>query len=197
LLPNINTDAIIPSREMVAPTKSGYGERLFAAWRYLSADVEVRIENPEFILNQPRYRAARILLAGENFGCGSSREPAVWAIHQFGMRCVIAPSFGTIFQRNCVANGVLPVVLSRQIVDQLAAHAHQHVVTVDLVSCSVVIGDLHAYAFLIEDAMRQQLLHGIDPIADTRAYQHDVDKFEQRDRTHRPWVWPVDGSTRH
>ena len=108
LRPNIDTDLIIPSREITSPGREGYGEKLFAPWRYLGPE---RRENPDFVLNREPFRRAPILVAGENFGCGSSREMAVWALRQFGIRAVIAPSFGAIFRANCLRNGVLPVEL--------------------------------------------------------------------------------------
>ena len=112
---NIDTDAIIPSREMKRVSKDGLAEGLFAGWRYQTPGS--REENPDFILNQAPYRQARILLSGINFGCGSSREHAVWALHEWGIRAVIAPSFGSIFQGNCVRNGIVPVVLDNAIVE--------------------------------------------------------------------------------
>ena len=109
--PNIDTDAIIPSREMKRVSRKGLGEGLFAGWRYISAGT--RDENPNFVLNEARYEGCSILVAGPNFGCGSSREHAVWALVDFGVRAVIAPSFGDIFRRNCVRNGVLPALLDQ------------------------------------------------------------------------------------
>ena len=108
---NVDTDAIIPSREMGRVSKRGLSIGLFANWRY--ADPRARIPNPEFVLNQPAYAGASILLGGDNFGCGSSREHAVWALAEFGIRAILAPSFGAIFQKNCIANGLLPARLSR------------------------------------------------------------------------------------
>ena len=118
---NVDTDAIIPSREMKRVSKEGLSEGLFAGWRYLSPGS--REENPDFILNREPYRSAQILISGANFGCGSSREHAVWALHEWGIRCVIAPSFGAIFHGNCVRNGILPVVLAEDVVERLVRPA--------------------------------------------------------------------------
>src|SRR5450631_3947374 len=115
---NIDTDAIIPSREMKKVSKVGLADGLFAGWRYRTPGS--REENPDFVLNREPYRRARILLSGMNFGCGSSREHAVWALHEWGIRSIIAPSFGAIFHGNCVRNGILPVVLDNALVEQLA-----------------------------------------------------------------------------
>ena len=134
--PNIDTDAIVPSREITSPGREGYGEKLFAPWRYLGPD---RRENPDFVLNRVPFRAAPILIAGDNFGCGSSREMAVWALRQFGIRVVVAPSFGAIFRSNCLRNGILPVVLPAATVTGLAARAEAGdlVLAVDLEKCVV------------------------------------------------------------
>ncbi len=138
--PNIDTDAIIPSREITSPGREGYGEKLFAPWRYLGPD---RRENPDFVLNRAPFRAAPILIAGENFGCGSSREMAAWALRQFGIRVVVAPSFGAIFRSNCLRNGILPVALPAATVAALAARAEAGdlVLAVDLGSCAVTTPD--------------------------------------------------------
>jgi 3-isopropylmalate/(R)-2-methylmalate dehydratase small subunit len=121
LLANVDTDAIIPSREMKTVSRQGLGQALFAAWRYHYDGVQRLAVNEEFVLNQPAYAAATVLLAGPNFGCGSSREHAVWAIADYGFRVLIAPSFGAIFQGNCIRNGLLPVELPPEQVQALAA----------------------------------------------------------------------------
>ena len=128
---NIDTDAIIPSREITSPGREGYGEKLFSPWRYLGPD---RRENPDFVLNRAPFRAAPILIAGDNFGCGSSREMAVWALRQFGIRAIVAPSFGAIFRANCMRNGILPVVLPAATVAgaRRAGRAGELVLEVDL-----------------------------------------------------------------
>lgn len=186
---NIDTDAIIPSREMKRVSKDGLGDGLFAGWRYTQAGG--REENPEFVLNQRPYRDARILLAGDNFGCGSSREHAVWALKEWGIRAIVAPSFGAIFAANCVRNGLLPLVLDDDRVAALADHVSQdpagHRVTIDLEARTLSAGSLH-YSFDIGEGERQMLLEGLDPIALTLRHASDIDAFEARDREARPWA---------
>ncbi|MBX9715694.1 MAG: 3-isopropylmalate dehydratase small subunit [Burkholderiaceae bacterium] len=184
---NISTDILVPSREITSASRAGYGPKLFAPWRY-HAD---RTEVPEFVLNRSGYRDSSILIAGENFGCGSSREMAVWAVRQFGFRCVIAPSFAPIFRQNCLRNGVLPVTLPAAVVAHLAALAETHPAewTVDLYNCSVTdaIGSRHA--FEIDAREREQLLLGLDPIGVTLQQATRIDAFVEADRKLRPWIW--------
>ena len=144
--PNVNTDVIIPSLEITSPSREGFGEKLFASWRYTEPG---RKPNPDFVLNRAPFDRAQILIAGENFGCGSSREMAVWAIRQFGFRCVIAPSFGTIFQSNCYRNGVLPVVLPKADVEALGrdAESGRLELEVDLEACTVTAPGGRAFGF--------------------------------------------------
>lgn len=188
---NIDTDAIIPSREMKRVSKDGLSEGLFAGWRYQTPGS--REENPEFILNQEPYRNARILLSGINFGCGSSREHAVWALHEWGIRAIIAPSFGSIFLGNCVRNGIVPVVLDNTLVEALAQQVTdnpaKHRVTVDLASNAVVGPDGRRYAFTLPDADREMLLEGLDSIAVTLKRDADILAFRERDRARRPWIY--------
>lgn len=185
---NIDTDAIIPSREMKRVSKTGLGEGLFANWRY--SDVAARVENPDFVLNQPAWRGAPILLAGGNFGCGSSREHAVWALAEYGVRCVIAPSFGAIFQGNCVRNGILPVALPEDRVQALAALAEArpgHRLAVDLETRKVSAVGFGTMAFDIAPADREMLLEGLDPIGVTLKRRDQIDGFEAAYREARPW----------
>jgi 3-isopropylmalate/(R)-2-methylmalate dehydratase small subunit len=188
---NIDTDAIIPSREMKRVSKEGLAEGLFAGWRYLAPGS--RDENPDFILNQEPYRAARILLSGVNFGCGSSREHAVWALHEWGVRAIIAPSFGSIFQGNCVRNGIVPVVLDNALVESLAAQVAadpvRNMVTVDLVACVVTGPDGRRHPFTLPDADRDMLLEGLDSIAVTLKRDAEILAFRERDRARRPWIY--------
>jgi len=188
---NIDTDAIIPSREMKRVSKDGLSEGLFAGWRYRTPGS--REENPDFILNQAPYRHARILLSGINFGCGSSREHAVWALHEWGIRAVIAPSFGSIFQGNCVRNGIVPVVLDNTIVESLARQVEgapeKNLVTVDLVQCAVVAPDGSRHTFAIPDADREMLLEGLDSIAVTLKRDAEILAFRERDKARRPWIY--------
>ena len=188
---NIDTDAIIPSREMKRVSKEGLAEGLFAGWRYEAPGS--RDENPDFILNREPYRRAQILLSGINFGCGSSREHAVWALHEWGIRAVIAPSFGAIFQGNCVRNGIVPVVLDNSLVESLArqveADPENRQVTVDLVQCRVTAPDGNQHEFLVPKADREMLLEGLDSIAVTLKRDTEILAFRERDRTRRPWIY--------
>jgi 3-isopropylmalate/(R)-2-methylmalate dehydratase small subunit len=188
---NIDTDAIIPSREMKTVSKTGLAAGLFAGWRY--RDPGAREENPDFILNREPYRTARIILSGVNFGCGSSREHAVWALHEWGIRAVIAPSFGSIFQGNCVRNGILPVVLDNAVVEQLASQVEpdpaKNRLTVDLQRCVVTGPDGGHHPFTIAPADREMLLEGLDSIALTMKRDDEILAFQGRDRLRRPWIY--------
>ena len=185
---NIDTDAIIPSREMKRVSKSGLGAGLFAGWRYL--DAAARTPDPDFVLNQPAFAGASILLAGANFGCGSSREHAVWALVEFGIRAVVAPSFGAIFYGNCIRNGLLPVELPEEVVRALAeATGDATPLRIDLERCVLESprGDVHS--FQIQPALRQMLLEGLDPIALTLKMSDQITAFETADRLARPWIY--------
>jgi 3-isopropylmalate/(R)-2-methylmalate dehydratase small subunit len=188
--PSIDTDVIIPSREITSPARDGFGEKLFAPWRYLGPS---RRENPDFVLNRPAFRQASILIAGENFGCGSSRELAVWALKQFGIRCIIAPSFGAIFRNNCIRNSVLPVQLDGDVIQALGAAAESGTLRLvaDLVDCAVVTPDGSRHAFSFEPADRAMLLSGLDGIDVTWPHRAEINDFECKGRTSRPWVWGV------
>lgn len=188
---NVDTDAIIPSREMKKVSKTGLADGLFAGWRYQQPGS--REENPDFILNREPYRHARILLSGINFGCGSSREHAVWALHEWGIRAIIAPSFGTIFQGNCVRNGILPVVLDNALVESIAKTVMEdpvrNLLTVDLTRCAVVTPGGAVHPFSIAPADREMLLEGLDAIALTMKRDDEILAFQGRDRLRRPWVY--------
>jgi 3-isopropylmalate/(R)-2-methylmalate dehydratase small subunit len=188
---NVDTDAIIPSREMKRIGKTGLSDGLFAGWRYLSPGS--RDENPDFILNREPYRHARILLSGSNFGCGSSREHAVWALREWGIRCIIAPSFGAIFHGNCVRNGILPLVLDDDTVRRLAAAVEadpaRHLLTISLVDCHVAGPDGRRHPFAIGAGDREMLLEGLDGIALTLKRDAEIRAFQQRDRATRPWIY--------
>ena len=187
---NIDTDTIIPSREMKKVSKLGLGEGLFSAWRYLNE--KARTPNPEFVLNQPKYKHASVLLAGDNFGCGSSREHAVWALKDFGVRAILAIGFGSIFQRNCVRNGILPIPLSRdqiiRISQQLDAGSAPDI-TIDLQQKTIGMNGLETIEFEIDDGTRHLLLEGLDTITLTQTLQDKIDGFQQRDRVARPWIY--------
>lgn len=187
---NVNTDTIIPSREMRTVTKSGLAAGLFAPWRY--SEVDQRIPNPEFVLNQPDYEGASILVSGTNFGCGSSREHAVWALMEAGFRVVIARSFATIFFNNALRNGLLPVTLddeARQALLRCCADDPQrHRISVDLEACRVGAGE-REYPFAIATDARHMLLEGLDEIGLTEQDSDRIAAFEQHDQQSRPWVY--------
>lgn len=187
---NIDTDVIIPSREITSPGRDGYGDKLFSPWRYLSPGGP---ENPDFVLNRGPWRQARILVAGRNFGCGSSREMAVWAIAQFGIGCIVAPSFGAIFRDNCVRNAVVPVVLPEDEVAALAAEADASPQQwrVDVAAGELRTASGRTHRFALDDGDRQRLLTGNDAVAHTlQAHGAAIDAYETKDRLRRPWAWP-------
>lgn len=172
---NIDTDQIIPSREMKSVSKTGLADGMFAGQRYL----EGRTPDPDFVLNQPDYEEATILLSGKNFGCGSSREHAVWALKEYGFRVIIAESFGEIFYNNCVRNGILAIVTTA---DKIAALPREF--TVDLPSQTV--GGLH---FDIPDGDKTMLVEGLDVIAQTLEHEADIAAYLENDKKLRPWVY--------
>jgi len=186
---NIDTDAIIPSSEMKKVSKDGLAESFFANWRY--TDVAARIPNPSFVLNQPEYAGATILLALENFGCGSSREFAVWALAQYGIRVVIAPSFGAIFQKNCTENNVLTAVVPEQDVRAIAAWVAENPavnhLSVDLDAKTVIWADKQAW-FEISESDRLKVRSGRDSIESTMALLPDIEAFEKRHFARQPWL---------
>lgn len=188
---NVDTDAIIPSREMKSVSRHGLAEGLFAGWRY--TQIGGREPNPEFVLNRPEYGGARILLAGENFGCGSSREHAVWALYEYGIRAVIAPSFAPIFSGNCVRNGLVPARLPTDCVEALAAQVEpdpqRRRVTVNLGTQEVVAPDGATWRFEIDAEAREMLLVGLDAIDLTLRSRAAIEEFWHRDRALRPWVY--------
>ena len=187
MMTNIDTDAIIPS-QWVSDMKADLGEKLFADWRYEPDGSE----KPDFVLNQPRYRKSRILVAGKNFGCGSSREMAVWALMRFGIKCVIAPSFSDIFTENSFQNGLLPVVLPEKQVEAAArmlADAQLPEMTVDLEQGRVELPD-HTYVlFSISQERRMSMLEGLDELGLLLRYRTQVDAFQKSDRADRFWIY--------
>ncbi len=185
---NVDTDAIIPSREMRTVSKEGLADGLFAGWRY--AAIGTREPEPQFVLNRPLYAGAEILVTGANFGCGSSREHAVWALAEYGFRAVLAPSFNPIFQGNCIANGVVPVVLERAAIEQiLAAVATTPHVTVDLEAQRVALPGGPSWRFEIDADARDALLAGRDPIAQTLQLAEAIRAFRAWDAGERPWAY--------
>ena len=183
---NINTDVIIPSREMRSVSKSGLADGLFAPWRYL--DPDSREENPSFAMNKTTYRDASILIAGKNFGCGSSREHAVWALMEAGFRVIIAESFATIFYNNALRNGLLAIALDRRLVDALVAPVRVEALSVNLADQTISAGAM-VVRFDIDPDAKEMLLKGIDEISLTQRNAASIDTFEKRDRENRPWIY--------
>jgi 3-isopropylmalate/(R)-2-methylmalate dehydratase small subunit len=186
---NVDTDQIVPSKELVRVHKEGYAASLFATWRYL----DDRAPNPDFLLNQEPWTHAIILLARENFGCGSSREDAPKALRAFGIRCVIAPSFGDIFFNNCFRNGLLPVELSLAQVETLAAQSSEGTVAVDLERQTVRSPRGETFGFTSPAVLRGMLLAGVDEIELTLSHASEIAAYRRTDRTKRPWAY----GTRH
>ncbi|HUD29592.1 MAG TPA: 3-isopropylmalate dehydratase small subunit [Novosphingobium sp.] len=180
---NVDTDAIIPSREMKSVSKKGLSGGLFAGWRY--ADVDARVPNPEFVLNRPEYADARILLGGTNFGSGSSREHAVWALAEYGFRAVIATGFSPIFRGNCIRNGVLPIAMDPAPFDRPGM-----VLVIDL-PAQEIRADGRTWHFDIDEEAKLMLTEGLDPIALTLLDRPTIDAHESADRQARPWAWSV------
>jgi 3-isopropylmalate/(R)-2-methylmalate dehydratase small subunit len=189
--PNINTDIIIRIERLRDYEGARLGPYAFESWRYKPDGSE----DPAFVLNKPQYREARILIAGDNFACGSSREAAVWALQAFGIRCVIAPSFGSIFFSNCFQNGVLPVVLPPKVVDELAAEVEatqgKGKVRIDLHRCVVISPGGKETSFAIDAMLREGMLKGLDQIELTRAREAQIAAFQSRDRATHPWIYAV------
>jgi len=186
---NVDTDAIIPSREMRTVSKQGL-DGLFAGWRYRT--IGGRDPDPAFVLNDPARSGAHILIAGANFGCGSSREHAVWALAEYGIRAIVAPSFSPIFRGNCIANGLVPVVLPRDVVDALAAEVEGEpamAITVDLPAGEVRTGAGASWPFEIEPEARTALIEGLDPIEQTLRAVEAIQAFRAEDRSRHPWIY--------
>lgn len=193
---NVDTDAIIPKQFLKSIQRTGFGPNLFDEWRYLDVgqpgqDNSQRPLNPDFVLNQPRYRGASVLLARKNFGCGSSREHAPWALQQYGFRAIIAPSFADIFFNNCYKNGLLPIALTESQVDHLfnettAFNGYQ--LTVDLDKQVVVTPSGTAYPFDITAFRKYCLLNGFDDIGLTLRYADEIKAFEAQRLAKMPWL---------
>lgn len=195
--PNVDTDAIIPKQYLKSIKRSGFGPNAFDDWRYLDAgapdiDNTTRRINPDFILNQSPYDKASILIARENFGCGSSREHAVWALDDFGFRAVIAPSFADIFFNNSFKNGLLPIVLDAEIVEDLfrkIAAKKGYELTVDLLTQKVITEDGDEYMFEVEAFRKHCLLNGLDDIGLTLQHAEEIKKYEEKIKQTAPWLF--------
>jgi len=184
---DIDTDVIVRIERIAQLKRGQFAPWAFEVWRYRADGTE----NPDFVLNQPLFRAAQILVAGRNFGCGSSREMAVWALDEFGIRCVIAPSFGDIFFNNCLQIGVLPVRLAAEAIEPIAAAGRQGVtVTVDLRDCTVRLPDGSAVGFTLAESQRTALLNGLDDVDMAVAREPRIAAFQAADRQRRPWAYP-------
>jgi 3-isopropylmalate/(R)-2-methylmalate dehydratase small subunit len=186
-LVNIDTDMIIPKQFLKTIQRSGLGKNLFDEMRYTQDGKEI----PDFVLNQPAWRKAEIIVAGDNFGCGSSREHAPWALLDFGIRCVISTSFADIFFNNCFKNGILPVVLPQEAVDQLMDDARKGAnarITVDLEAQTVTSSDGKTFVFEVDAFKKHCLLNGLDDIGLTMEKASAIDSFEAKNATLRPWA---------
>jgi len=194
---NVDTDAIIPKQFLKSIKRSGFGPNLFDEWRYLDhgepgMDNSKRPLNPDFVLNQVRYQGASILIARENFGCGSSREHAPWALEDYGFRVIIAPSFADIFFNNCFKNGILPIVLDANIVDQLfqetyGSEAYQ--LSVDLETQTITKPDGSRISFEVDEFRKYCLLNGLDDIGLTLQHVDDIKAYEERRKQEAPWLF--------
>jgi 3-isopropylmalate/(R)-2-methylmalate dehydratase small subunit len=195
---NVDTDAIIPKQFLKSINRTGFGPNLFDEWRYLDVgqpgqDCSNRPINPEFVLNQPRYKGAKILLARENFGCGSSREHAPWALKDYGFDVVIAPSFADIFFNNCFKNGILPIKLSAELVDDLFKIVQDKEAcefTVDLTAQHIQVPGLKTpIEFEVDPFRRHCLLNGLDDIGLTLVHKAEIEAYEAKRREQAPWLF--------
>ena len=194
---NVDTDAIIPKQFLKSIKRSGFGPNAFDEWRYLDhgepgMDNGKRLLNPDFVLNQPRYQGAQILLARENFGCGSSREHAPWALEDYGFRVIIAPSFADIFFNNCFKNGMLPIRLDAVSVDILfkaVGEAPGYRLKVDLEQQEITAPDGMTYPFEVDAHRKHCLLNGLDDIGLTLQHVDEIKAFEQKHRAAQPWLF--------
>lgn len=194
---NVDTDAIIPKQFLKSIKRSGFGPNLFDEWRYHDhgepgMDNSLRKKNPDFVLNHPRYEGANILLARHNFGCGSSREHAVWALLDHGIRVILAPSFADIFSNNCFKNGVLPIVLDEDIIDRLftdveATHGYQ--MTIDLPAQQIYLHEGEVLSFEVDPFRKDCHIRGLDDIGLTLEHAAEIRGFEEKHRQTVPWLF--------
>ena len=195
--PNVDTDTIIPKQYLKSIKRTGFGPNLFDDWRYLDAgepgdDHSKRKENPDFVLNQARYKQAQILLARENFGCGSSREHAVWAFLDYGFSVVIAPSFADIFHSNSFKNGLLSITLDGDVIDKLFKSTlakDNYQLTIDLENLSVSTPEGDNYHFELENGVKERLLQGIDDISMTLSLSDEIRHYEIKRKQETPWLF--------
>lgn len=178
---NIDTDAIIPSREMKSVGRTGLADGLFAGWRYRTSGS--RDPDPAFVLNDPQYAKAQILLAGANFGCGSSREHAAWALAEYGFRAIVASSFNPIFRSNCVRNGIVPVEIDAASIDADGP------ITIDLPGQTLTTASGRILAFAIDEEAKAMLIGGLDAIDLTMIHAGEIAAFRRQDRAKRPWAY--------
>ena len=195
---NVDTDAIIPKQFLKSIKRSGFGVNLFDAWRYLDhgepgMDNSTRKPNPDFVLNQPRYKSANILVARKNFGCGSSREHAPWALDDYGFRALIAPSYADIFYNNCFKNGLLPIVLPETQVDRIFHDVMAFPgfrLVVDLGAQTVAYPDgSQVFSFEVDEFRKHSLLNGLDEIGITLQHAVEIKTFETKRRIEQPWLF--------
>ncbi|VAW92348.1 3-isopropylmalate dehydratase small subunit [hydrothermal vent metagenome] len=194
---NVDTDAIIPKQFLKSIKRSGFGPNLFDEWRYLDhgepgMDNSQRKLNPEFVLNQPRFLGAKILIARENFGCGSSREHAPWALEDYGFRVIIAPGYADIFFNNCFKNGILPVVLDAKKVDELFSEVDEnegYQLTVDLEKQLIITPENEYIEFEVDSFRKHCLLNGLDDIGLTLQHVNDIKTYEQKRKQQAPWLF--------
>ena len=193
---NVDTDAIIPKQFLKSIKKTGFGPHLFDEWRYLDhgepgMDLTQRVKNPDFVLNQDRYEKATILIARENFGCGSSREHAPWAIEDFGFRVILATSFADIFFSNCFKNGLLAIVLSGEIIDRLfdSTYANKgYALTIDLENQSIVLPSNEKISFQVDTFRKHCLINGLDDIGLTMQHSETIKAFEKTYYQKNSWL---------
>jgi 3-isopropylmalate/(R)-2-methylmalate dehydratase small subunit len=186
---NVNTDEITPARFLTTIKKTGFAEALFANWRYLGNG---NTPNPDFVLNKARYQGASILVAGDNFGCGSSREHAPWALAQYGFRTLIAPSFADIFYNNCFSNGILPLTLDEATIESFFKEIEAtpgYTLSVDLEAQTVTKPDQHVLHFEIDPFRKDRLLKGLDMVGWTLQFNDDITAYEQHRRQEAPWYF--------
>ena len=194
---NVDTDAIIPKQFLKSIKRAGFGTNVFDEWRYLDQgepgmDNSKRPLNPDFVLNQARYQGASVLLTRENFGCGSSREHAPWALEDFGFKVVIASSFADIFFNNCFKNGMLPIVLSAEIVESLFQEVEKEIgyqLCVNLAAQTVTTPSGSKYSFEVDSVRKHNLLNGLDDIGLTMQHQDKINAFELKHQQTQPWLF--------